>query len=801
MDALAHDLRFALRLIRKSPTLSLATIITLALGIGLNAGVFSVLSGLLLRPRVTMDPESFVHLQPAYSGARVPVHESPAFSTRDYVALRDRTTTLRTLAAWTVRSIRMGKDSASTELTLLVSCDFFDAYGLDRLERGRTFRSEECSPPGAAVAVISDELWRRQFGGDPDVLEKPLVLNGQPFTIVGVTPPAFPGRLRGGGVWIPYSVEPMVTRGASAFDDPSTAWLWVDGRLKPRVSIAAAASELSVLMRQQDSLSPGRLTALALTNGALIHDPSVRPVAMFVMPLILGSVGLVLLIACGNVTLLLLSRAVARQREIATRLAIGCSRARLVRMLLTESVLLAVAGMPASVWLAWQMPGAMRRAFPMMPYYPMDPDLIVLSYLAAASLAAGVAAGLAPALESLRQRLTPMLAGQDPLSRSGGRSRMRDTLIAAQIGMTLVLLAGTAIFLRAQRAIALRDPSVDAAHVMIAAYQPPRAPSAAFMAAISMRMAALPGVRSVAYAAAAGDGPSAAPFIAVEGRGSETRRRVPLSVVSPSYFETMRQPILQGHGFNPAADSWMRPLVISDALARVWWQDGTAIGARVAADDGRRFEVVGVVHADAVFTAGTADAIQGFVPPPASPSSGVLFLRFDGDAGTLQSAVRGVLRDMTPDAVAVPTTLAAADAGMASKFMPLVRMVGVLGATAIVLALVGVYGVVSFAVGRRTREIGIRIALGATRADIIRSVVTSAMAPIGAGIAVGLVLLVPAGLALDRVFAYTPIPLRIGDPVPYLVVVVSIVFVAIATMLVPARRASVIAPSVALRSE
>jgi hypothetical protein len=448
----------------------------------------------------------------------------------------------------------------------------------------------------------------------------------------------------------------------------------------------------------------------------------------------------------------------------------------------------------------------MRRSFPMMPTYPMDPDVTVLSYLIAASLAAGLTAGLAPAVESLRHRLTPMLAGQDVITRIGKRRGIRDVLIAAQIGMSLVLLAGTVLFLRAERSIALRDPSVDAAHVMIAAYEPPRGASAAIMPAMSARLTQLPGVRSMAYITSGGDGPFGdAPLLNIRGQSLEARRVVPISVVSASYFEVMREPMLQGRGFagltTDQGGATVRPLVISDALARVWWPNTSAVGAELETNDGRRFEVVGVVHADVAFSAGTADSIMAFALAPQAPASGSFFVRFDGDAATLQSAMHGVLREMTPNAAAVPTTLAAADADIASKFMPFVEMVGSLGVTAIVLALVGVYGVVSFAVGRRTREIGVRMALGATRSDIARMVLSSSAPPIAAGIVAGLVLLVPAAIALTRVFQNAPVPLHPADPIPYAVVAVTLALVAFVTMLVPARRAAGVSPSVALRTE
>ena len=805
MTNLARDLQYAWRLMRRTPVLSIATIVTLALGIGLNAGVFSVLSGLLLRPRVTVSPDTFVHLQPAYTGTNVPRYESPQFSTRDYLALQERATTLAPLAAWTVRDTRIGENAPFRELTQLVSCAYFEVYGLDRFERGRGFRQDECSDRAVPVAIVGDEFWHRHLEGDPDVLDKPLVINGRPFTIVGVTPPAFAGRLRGEGVWIPYAWEPSVVRGPSAFNDPATAWLWVDGRVKPGVTSAAVVSELNVLMRQQDTLMPGRTSAVTVNNGAMIHDPQVRPVAMFVMPLVLGSVGLVLLIACGNVTLLLLSRAVARRREIGIRLAIGCSRGRLVQMLLTESVLLAAFGMPLSIWLASQAPGIMRRSFPMMPTYPMDPDTKVLSYLIAVSLVAGLSAGLAPAVESLRQRLTPMLAGQDTIPHIGGRRGIRDLLIASQIGMSLVLLAGTVVFLRGERAIALRDPSVDAAHIMLVPYEPTRGTSATLMPAMSARLGQLPGVRSLAYVADGGDRLGDTPLLNVRGRSIGTQRLVPISLVSARYFEVMRQPMIQGRGFRDenagSASAVIQPLVISDALARVWWGDGSAVGTELEANDGRRFAVVGVVHADVAFSAGTADSIMAFALAPPAPTTATFFVRFDGDAATLQSAVHQIAREMTPNAAVVPTTLASADADIASRFMPFVEMVGSLGVTAIVLALVGVYGVVSFAVGRRTREIGVRMALGATPLDIARMILSSSAAPIAFGILGGLVLLVPAAIALTRVFRYAPVPFHPADPIPYAVVAVMLALVAFATMLVPARRATGVSPSVALRTE
>jgi len=510
-------------------------------------------------------------------------------------------------------------------------------------------------------------------------------------------------------------------------------------------------------------------------------------------------VGLVLLIACGNVALLLLSRAVARRREIAVRLAIGCGRGRLLRMLLTESILFSMLGVPLSAWIAWEAPQAMRALIPAMPFYPMQPDVAVFSYLAALSVTAGIAAGLTPALESVRQRLAPALGGHEALF--GSASRSRNILIGAQVGMSVVLLAGTALFLRVEYALRASDPTVDAAHVLIANYDPPRTAPTTLYAQVAGRLAALPGVTSVAYAHGS-SGELGGEGTALSVRGSTAVvRRVAINVVSASYFDVLHRRIVEGRALRDDDGGSIPGVVVSEALAHAWWPSGGAPGALLETSDHQLYEVVGVVHGDLALAGGSFDPMQAYVVAPPNPGGGLLVLRFEGDAKPLQTAVHDILHDLGPSSSAVPTTLAAANAAMASTFMPLVDMVGTLGVTAVVLALVGIYGVVSFAVGGRTREIGVRMALGATRMDVIRLIVSTGMRPIAAGLAGGFVLAVPGAVALSRVFERTPVPLRAGDPLPYLAVAAMLAIATLVTMIVPARRAAAVAPSVSLRSE
>jgi hypothetical protein len=443
----------------------------------------------------------------------------------------------------------------------------------------------------------------------------------------------------------------------------------------------------------------------------------------------------------------------------------------------------------------------MRALIPQMPFYPMDLDLSVFSYLLAVSATAGLVAGLTPALESLRQRLAPVLAGHES-GFGGERSRARVLLIAAQVGMSVVLLAGTALLLRVEYALRAPDATVDAAHVLLANYDPPRTAARPSFQQIAARLAAVPGVRSVAYARAS-SGEFGGETVPLSIRGSEAAgRRVAVNAVSPSYFGTLNRRIVEGRALESGdRRAGVGRLVVSEALARAWWPRGGAPGAILESAEHDLYEVVGVMRGDLGLAGGSFDPVQAYAIAGDDPPGGLLLLRFDGDPKPLQAAVRDVLRDLGPASAAMPTTLAAANAEMAATFQPLVDMVGTLGATAIGLALVGIYGVVSFAVGRRTREIGIRVALGATRADVMRLILSSGARPIAAGIAGGFVLVVPGAIALSRVFERTPVPLRAGDPMPYLAVAAGLAAAALITMMVPARRAAVAPPVQSLRSE
>ena len=354
---LSQDLHYAMRSIRRQPGLAIATVLTLALGLGLNVSVYTFLQGLLFRARVDKNPETFIHLSPEYrsQGRR---EASWLLSVRDYRAYASGVQTLNALAAWTPVHARLGSgDSETPQLALLVTCNFFEVYGLNAPRIGRLFSQAECESPGAVPAVlIGEQIWKNQFNSDPRVVGSSVRVNGSPFTIAGVLPADFAGRIRGPGISIPWTMQRSFFQGNDLFDADSTRWLTAEGRLKTGAAREEARSELAVIASQLDRLEPGRQTTMHVTNGSFGEEPALRGSLFWIGPVVMGALTLILLIACTNVTVLQLSRAAARQREMGIRLSIGAGRGRLMRMLLTEILLLATMAGVLSAYFAFRPP-------------------------------------------------------------------------------------------------------------------------------------------------------------------------------------------------------------------------------------------------------------------------------------------------------------------------------------------------------------------------------------------------------------------------------------------------------------
>jgi predicted permease len=807
---LLQDVRYGLRLIKRSPLLAFATVLTLTLGIGMNTGVFTVLNGMVMRARVDKDPESFAHVSALYSGDAGRVVLDSGVSTADFHAYQTGVRSLENIAAWGIGRSTLGRDDPAQLLIMPVTCNFFSLYGLERPRIGRLFRDEECGTPGEPVVVIGEELWRSRFAADPQILGTTIRLNQQTFTIIGVTPARFAGQLRGPGVWVPYTMQPAFFGGNDFLRNGSVPWLVLEGRLKSGQTRATAQAELSVIARQQDRLQPGRITAIFVTNGSFIQEPG-SPMR-WMGPLIMGALTLILLLACTNVTMLQLSRAASRQREIAIRLSLGAGRKRLLRMLLTESLILAIAAGVISAWIAYQVPALMEKFIPGMPHYPLQPDMLVFAYLGAITLLAGTIAGMAPATESLKLDLTASLKGQESLL-GAGRIRSRGFLVGAQVAMSLVLLVGAGLFVRAEFTTFSANPGFEtrqvlqfSVHTPLSRYTP--ASSTAFYRTLEQRLRALPGIQSVSFS-------SSPPFSNDEGSGPTEMVRLPgqvkgtglkaaVNIVSPQFFETLGIPIVRGREFREGEASGkgvISPIVVSEAFARTLWPAKDPLGAIIQDDGGDLAEVVGIARDVKSQRFGALDGPSFYrLRDPRAYGDSIL-ARFQGDAPTMQLAVRNAIREMDREMLPRIGTLQSVMDNFAESFWKLAEMTLLLGAVAMVLAVTGIYGVLAFSVSRRTREMGIRMALGATRADIVVAVISSGVRPILFGLLAGILAAMAGAFVLAQVLRATPIGLDVGDPVAYVAVSLLLVLTALGAMFGPALRAARSDPSCALRQD
>lgn len=807
-----QDLSYGIRSFRRTPLLALAVVLTLGLGIGLDTAVFTVINGFFFRARVEKDPDSFVQFAPVYSG-KFERARGMSFSSSldDYRAYQANAHSLTNLAGWSIVSATIGDDPERV-LPLLVTCNFFSLYGLEHAKLGRLFLADECATPGAApVVVISEEMWRQRFSADPHIVGTEILLNRRPFRVVGVTPARFSGQLKA-GIWIPWTMQAFF-HGEDLFRRSSAPWLVVEGRIRPGYSKSAAKAEARIVASQQDNLHPGRKTELDFTNGSFSQLPGEQSKVLWIVLLWMGTVTVVLLMACTNVTTLLLSRAAARRQEIAIRLSLGASRARLLQMLVTEGLILASAAGAISAYLAYRVPDIFAKLTPEV-HYPVKPDLTVFAYLGAVTLLAACIAGLAPAAESLNLDLTTPLKGQDRGSRSGtGKSRMRSILVAAQVAMSMLLLAITGLVAHAQYSISAADQGFETRQVLLVPLNvrtPPYAPesSASFYRTLEQRVRALPGVQSTSYANPAplvGDdeGPDTREEVRLPGQAKGTGQKASVNFVSIDFFETLRIPLVRGRAFQSADESAQRPAavtVVSEAFARAFWPNADPIGKVIEWANGEHLVVAGVARDIKSESFGDVDGPRFYLLQSPRSFSGSLLVRFQGDGTSIQQAFGSAIRDLDRDAIGAPRTLRSMIDTMASKFWTAVELVLLLGSLAVLLAVVGIYGVVAFAVNRRTRELGIRMALGATPGDILRFVLASGMKPVLAGLAAGSLLALLGSQVLAQVlqgaFAF-----KLFDPMIQGSVLALLLSVALAAMLGPALRAAAADPMRALRND
>ena len=813
-DSLLQDVRFALRLIARTPWISLTIVATLTLGIGLNVSVFSLLNGVLLRPWVKAEPDSFVSVIPRFSGKyERRFSDYGAISQPDYVFLRDSARSLESLAAYRLLNFTLSGAESGSIRGGLVSCNLLDTIKPGPPILGRYLLPDECagaSDTRGAVAVIAERAWRSRFAADPAVIGQVIYLNRVPFTVVGIAP-SF-GLSAGApnsqaDVWVPYTMLQSLRPADEYFNNPRAQWLTIVGRRHRAYSLEQVQQELTILARQADQEVPGRVTALLVTDGSLIRDPEMRARAPLVFGVTLGTTTLLLLLSCVNVTTLLLSRSAARQREVAVRISLGAGRARLLRQFLTEGLLLSGAAGAASFLIAQRAPAAIWYSVTSQaPPFVLAPDRRVIFFCLGVAVMAGLIAGLSPAVESLKREVIDSLKGSSgAVTPAQRRSRFRNALVSVQIALSLLLVVQVGLFTRAQRAFFSYDPGFETGQVLNVALSSVAAgfdPSASFYDELESRVGALPGVLHTSYASLAPwNGRNSTRIDAIDGEpvpDTQDYRRDPARrVVSAGYFDALGIQMLRGRAFTrdeQLTNQTPVPAVISEAMARRYWPGQDAVGHRFRVSVVH--QVVGVCRDVQSVAMMQDDGPFYYVPLDtrrANPA--YMLVRVSQDARDAAGAVRAIVRQLDPQMATAVASLGAIVERVGEQRKPFMLYGAGSAALALLLALTGVYAVVSFSVSQRVREIGIRMALGAQRRDVVLLVLRSVALPVGAGLVAGVGLATLASMGTQAIlFGINP-----RDPVMLTAVPLLLCAAALAATWIPARRAARLDPQASLR--
>ncbi len=805
------DLRYALRTLMRQPSFSLAAIAMLAIGIAANTIVFTLIDSLVLRPMPVRDAAHVVRVYPLDPTGR----RQNLVSYPDYLDYRTQAHGFDTLAAYVpveASSGRWSGDAAGATpraiLAYVASPEYFDVLGMQPTI-GRILQPADEAAGAPLVAVISHTLWQSRFNADPAVVGSSLVINGRTFAVVGV------GSRESAGteplvvdVWVPIAAHSIVLP-AEDLQDRRVPALLVIGRLAPGTSQASARASVGVVARRLATEYPGpaRPNDATVAAGTFFTiDPGARPLIAVVM----GTVGLVLLIACANVANLTLARAASRQREIAIRIAIGAARWRIVRQLLTESVLLAgLAGGTALLLSGWMLRvlyavGVSLAAFPWTVALSLSPDVRVFAYTFGLAAGAGVLFGLFPALQISSPRISSALQEDGTiLGMRVGRSRARHALVIAQLAACLVLLAGAALLTRGLRNAQALDLGFRADRVVFSEYDVrqlgySRARAKTFNASLVDRASRVPGITSIALTS----------HVPLHGGVRRTRvtfdasvAREPVwsiaSTVTSTYFETLSIPIVEGRTFT-TEDARDPVVIISEGLARRFWPDERAVGRTVTlADRPQPLTVIGVVRDASVGAIWREKEISLYLPVQASSDARDLHLiaRTAGDPSLVVPALREIAGDLDPDLRFTATPL---DRLLQLWILPSRVAAGgaaALGLVALILAALGIYAVISFAVIARTRELGIRMALGAGAGDVLTLVLGEGARLIASGLLIGTFAAFATAPLLGRML----FGISAFDPITYVLVTLFLALVALAACYIPARRAAALEPVKALR--
>jgi predicted permease len=835
MNTLLQDVRYALRMLAKSPGFAAIAILTLALGIGANTAIFSLMNALMLRDLPVAHPNQLVLFGGGREGgsadaiANTEIYSYPFY--REIRAKNRSFSEVASVLSLTFHGVRAAVDGSVNLEPLnvqLVSGTYFPMLGVNAI-LGRTFTAVDDEPEGAhAVAVISDSWWKRRFHGDPGVLGKTIVYRSTAYSIIGVAPPEFFGMTVGDSpdVWIPLSMEKGISPGWNGLDDQTFQSLYIFARLKPGVTLAQAQAEVNTLAQQlwraQAGPAPTREQKERLQHAFIELNPAARGVSYlrlrFSMPLqiLMVVVALVLLIACANIANLLLARATAREREIAVRMAIGAGRARLIRQMLTENLLLALIGGALAVLLAsWAREAllVMVSGGPEPLALNVAPDARILIFTLLVSVATVLLFGIAPTLRATRVELTSALKEGKGSGAGSGRRAMANALIVAQVALSLVLLIGAGLFLRTIVNLETVPTGFNKENVLLFGIDPGAigykqdARLVNLYQALEQRVSTEPGVRSASISFFTFDEGEWDDSMVVFGNSPAPGidNDVIENVVGQGYFATMGIPLLAGRTFGPQ-DTATSPkvAVINETMARNYFPGISPVGRRFAINDqgkvGPSFEVVGVVKDAKYLTPRERQQAAAYYPYTQNGDRYYydLAVRYSGDARPIVSEVRQAASEVDPR---LPVTYESTLSERVDQSIAGQTLVGKLstffGLLAAFLACIGIYGVMSYAVSRRTQEIGIRMAIGARREDVLRMVMGEVGKLVGLGLAIG----IPAALAADRWAQSLLFGLKPTDPLTLAGATALLLTVALFAGYLPARRAMRVDPMVALRYE
>jgi predicted permease len=810
MHGFVQDARHAARGLARGPVFALTAILSLAIGIGATTAIFSLVDRLLLAsPPGIGTPDRLVNVGRTNDGRGFDNMSWPNF-----VDYRDRNATLSGLAAmqFEPRALSLaGPEGGEAVQGSIVSGNFFDVLQT-RPALGRFFLPEEDRTLRShPVAVLSHRFWRERFNADSSIVARGIVLNGSPFSVIGVASEGFHGPVvTAPDLWVPTMAAPLVGLPEDLFTSRGSVWLMAIGRLRPDIGLSQAQADFSTIARQleQSYPDPNQGQGVRLAPATLFPGDSQRVVTGF-MAFLLALSGLVLLVAATNVAGMLLARAAARRREIAVRLAIGASRARILQQLLTESVLLfVIAGVLGAVVSRWLVAGLMALVPRLPVQIAVEPriDWRVLAFTLLLSVVAGLLAGLAPALQSTRPSLAPEL--RTDVGGGLSRLRLRSALLVAQMAFSMLLLVVAGLLSRALMKARTIDPGFDPRNVQIATFDfrlanHDSASGARFGERLLARARALPGVQAAALSRmlpldGSGFGLGRIEVPGREAPNPETGWRADWNIVTPGYFDVMRMPLVAGRAFMESDRGGAAEVaIINETLAEAIWPGEEAVG-KTFRNDGRAITVIGVAR-DAKYRS-LGEPARGFVYVPfAQRYNHAMSLIVRAAPGTvIAPALRSLVAEL--DRTLPILNAATLEEHTAIGLFPqriALWMAANLGAVALLLAVLGIYGVTAYGVARRTREIGIRIALGSPRGDVMGLVLRQGVALAAMGVALGLAAALAVAQLLRGLLYGVPgtDPVALGGAAGVLAVA------AMVASWIPARRAARVDPVVALRTE